>query len=101
MNLKKGDKVQVLSGVDKGKQGRVLQALPKKGKVLVEGVNVVKRHTKPRAQGQTGGIIEKEAPVPVSKVAFVDPTTGKTAKLGSKVVDTRRVRVSKASNEAV
>lgn len=101
MNLKKGDKVLVLSGVDAGKQGRVLQALPKKGKVLVEGVNVVKRHTKPRAQGQTGGIIEKEAPVPVSKVAFVDPTTGKKAKLGAKVVDGRRVRVSKASNEAV
>jgi len=101
MNLKKGDKVLVLSGVDAGKQGRVLQALPKKGKVLVEGVNVVRRHTKPRAQGQTGGIIEKEAPVPVSKVAFVDPTTGKKAKLGAKVVEGRRVRVSKASNEAV
>jgi large subunit ribosomal protein L24 len=101
MALKKGDKVVVLSGVDKGKQGRILQSLPGKDKVLVEGVNIIKRHTKPRAQGQTGGIIEKEAPVPVSKVAFVDPTTGKKAKLGVKVVDGRRVRVSKDSNEVV
>jgi len=101
MKLKKGDKVVVLSGVDKGKQGRVLQALPKKDRVLVEGVNVIKRHTKPRGQGQTGGIIEKEAPVPVAKVAFVDPNTGKKSRLGTKVVDNRRVRVAKGSNEAV
>ncbi|MDP2361455.1 MAG: 50S ribosomal protein L24 [bacterium] len=101
MKLKKGDKVLILSGVDKGKEGRVLQALPKKDRVLVEGVNVIKRHTKPRSQGQPGGIIEKEAPVHVSKVAFVDPNTGKAAGLGVKVVDGRRVRVSKVSNEVV
>jgi large subunit ribosomal protein L24 len=106
MKLKKGDKVLVLSGVDKGKQGRILQALPgddhkKKDRVLVEGVNVIKRHTKPRGQGQTGGIIEKEAPVHVSKVAFIDPNKGGKAKLGVKVVDGRRVRVSKGSNEVV
>jgi large subunit ribosomal protein L24 len=101
MRLKKGDKVIVLSGVDKGKQGRILQSLPGKDRVLVEGVNMVKRHTKPRSANQTGGIIEKEAPVPVSKVAFVDPNTGKKAGLGAKVVDGRRVRVSKGSNEVV
>ncbi|MFA7332381.1 MAG: 50S ribosomal protein L24 [Candidatus Delongbacteria bacterium] len=101
MRLKKGDKVVVLAGVDKGKQGRILQSMPEKDKVLVEGVNVIKRHTKPRAAGQTGGIIEKEAPVHVSKVSFVDPSTGKKAKLGAKVVDGRRVRVSKDSNEVV
>ena len=101
MKLKKGDKVLVLSGVDKGRQGRILQALPDKDRVLVEGVNVIKRHTKPRGQGQTGGIIEKEAPVHVSKVAFVDPTKGKKSKLGTQVVDGRRVRVAKGSNEVV
>ncbi len=102
MRLKKGDKVEVLAGEDKGRQGRILLVLPSAGKVIVEGVNVVKRHTKPSQQNQAGGIIEKEAPIPVSKLAFVDPTTGKRSRLGVRVLeDGRRVRYSKDSNEQV
>jgi len=101
MMLKKGDKVVVLSGVDKGKQGRILMVMPDKGKVIVEGVRVVKRHTKPSQRNQTGGIVEKEAPIPVSKVAFVDPTTGKRSKLSRQTVDGKRVRISRDSKEAV
>jgi large subunit ribosomal protein L24 len=101
MRLKKGDKVVVLSGVDKGKQGRILMVLPDKDKVIVEGVRLVKRHTKPGARNQAGGIIEKEAPLHVSKVAFVDPNTGAKSKLGVQVVDGKRVRISRDSKEAV
>jgi large subunit ribosomal protein L24 len=68
---------------------------------VVEGVNVIKRHTKPSQQNQAGGIVEREAPVHVSKLAFIDPNTGKKAKLGVKVVDGKRVRVSKDSSEVV
>lgn len=101
MKLKKGDKVVVLSGVDKGKEGRILKVIPDKDRIVVEGVNVIKRHSKPSQQNQAGGIVEREAPVHVAKVAFIDPNTGKKAKLGVKEVDGKRVRVSKDSNEVV
>jgi large subunit ribosomal protein L24 len=101
MRLKKGDKVVVLSGVDKGKQGKILMVLTDKNRVIVEGVNIIKRHSKPSQQNQAGGIIEKEAAVHVSKVAFVDPNTGEKSKLGVKVVDGKRVRYAKKSNEQV
>ena len=102
MKLKKGDRVVVLSGVDKGKEGKILMTLPKKDRVIVEGVRVIKRHTKPSQQNQTGGIIEKEAPIHVSNVAFVDPGTGKKAKLGIRELENgKRARISKSSNELV
>ena len=82
MNIKKDDKVIVLSGKDKGKQGRVMSADPKNGKVIVEGVNVAKRHLKPRKPGEEGGIIKKETPLYASKVMRVCPKCGKpTVKL--------------------
>jgi large subunit ribosomal protein L24 len=101
MKLKKGDKVVVLSGVDKGKEGRILFVMPADDKVIVEGIRMVKRHTKPSQQNQAGGIIEKEAPIPVAKLAFIDPTTGEKSKLGIKVVDGKRLRMSKATGEVV
>ena len=101
MRLKKGDKVVVLSGVDKGKEGRILFVLPEKDRVIVEGIRMVKRHTKPSQQNQSGGIIEKESAIHVSKLAFVDPTTGEKTKLGVKVVDGKRLRMSKATGEVV
>ncbi len=101
MKLKKGDKVVVLSGVDKGKEGKILFVMPADDKVIVEGIRMVKRHTKPSQQNQAGGIIEKEAPIPVSKLAFIDPTTGEKSKLGIKVVDGKRLRMSKATGEVV
>ncbi len=102
MRLKKGDKVVVLSGEDKGKQGEIKRVLTDKDRVIVEGVNLIKRHLKPGGANQVGGIIEKEAPIHVSKVAFVDPSTGKKSKLGVRELeDGKRVRYSKSSNELV
>ena len=81
MNVKKGDKVVVLSGKDKGKESVVLRAMPAEGKVVCEGVAVVKKATKPNAQNQQGGIIEKEAPLYASKVMILDPETKKPTRV--------------------
>ena len=84
MNVKKGDKVVVLSGKDKGKEAEVLRAMPAEGKVVVEGVAVVKKATKPNAQNQQGGIIEKEAAIDASNVMLVCPSCGKPTRVGHK-----------------
>ena len=86
MNIKKDDKVIVLSGKDKGKQGKVLSADPKAMKVVVEGVNVATKHQKPMKQGQDGGIIKVETPIYVSKVQLVCPKCGKATRVGHKIV---------------
>ena len=95
MNIKKDDKVVVLSGKDKGKEGKVLIADPKAGKVVVEGVNVATKHQKAQKQGQEGGIIKVETPIYVSKVALVCPKCGKATRVGHKVVDGKKVRTCK------
>ena len=95
MSIKKNDLVVVLSGKDKGKQGKVLEVMPKEGKVIVEKVNMVSRHTKPRRQGDQGGIIQKEAPMYASKVQRVCPKCDKATRAASKVVDGKKVRVCK------
>ena len=101
MKLKKGDKVVVTTGKDKGKTGEITTVLPKKNKVIVAGINVVKRHTKP-TQESAGGIVSKEMPIHVSNVALVDPKTGKATRVGYKVEkDGRKVRVAKKSGEVV
>ena len=100
LKVKKGDQVVVLSGDDKGKTGEILKAMPKEGKVVVAGVNLVKRHTKP-SQTTPGGIVTKEAPINVSNVALVDPKTGKATKIGYKEVDGRKVRVARKSGEVI
>ena len=84
MNVKKGDKVVVLSGKDKGKESVVLRAKPAEGKVVCEGVAVVKKATKPNAQNQQGGIIEKEAAIDASNVMLVFPSCGKPTRVGHK-----------------
>jgi len=99
MHVKKGDKVQVISGKDKGKQGVVLAAFPKKNRVLVEGVNIVKKHAKPSQLNPQGGIISKEAPIHVSNVMPLDPKTGVPTRVGYKVVDGKKVRYAKKSGE--
>ncbi|MBE3597217.1 MAG: 50S ribosomal protein L24 [Hydrogenibacillus sp.] len=100
MHVKKGDEVMVISGKDKGKKGRVLAAFPKKQRVLVEGVNIVKKHQKPSVQYPQGGIIEKEAPIHVSNVMPIDPKTGRPTRVGYKVLpDGRKVRIAKRSGE--
>ena len=95
MNIKKDDKVIVLSGKDKGKQGKVLSADPKAMKVVVEGVNVATKHQKPQKQGQDGGIIKVETPIYVSKVQLVCPKCGKGTRVGHKIADGKKVRVCK------
>jgi large subunit ribosomal protein L24 len=101
MKIKKGDNVVVITGRDKGKTGTVLRVLPKESRVLVQGINVVKRHTRPSA-GQQGGIMEKELSIHVSNVALVDPETSKPTRAGFKVVEGgRKVRVARRSGEVI
>ena len=96
MSIRKDDLVVVLSGRDKGKQGKVLEVHPKAGKVVVEKVNVVSRHTKPRQQGEQGGILKKEAPLYASKVQRVCPKCSKPTRPAHKVLaDGKKVRVCK------
>lgn len=99
--IKKGDRVVVLTGRDKGKEGEVLQVLPSENRLVVQGVNVVKRHTRP-TQTAAGGIVEKEAPLAVSNVAHVDPKDGKPTRVGFKTLeDGKKVRFAKRSGEVI
>ena len=99
--IKKGDRVVVLAGKDKGKTGDVLQVYPKESRVIVSGVNIVKRHTAP-SQMNAGGIVEKEAPLHVSNVAHADPKDGKPTRVGFKVLEgDRKVRFAKRSGEVI
>ena len=107
LRVKKGDLVQVLSGKDRGKQGRILESLPKDGRVIVENLNMIKRHMRPRPmrnpsrmgapQVQPGGVIEKAAPIPISNVMLVCPVCNRPTRVGTVVRDAkgdaRRIRV--------
>ncbi len=95
MNIKKDDKVVVLSGKDKGKQGKVMITDPKAMKVVVEGVNVATKHQKAQKQGQEGGIIKVETPIYASKVQLVCPKCGKGTRVAHKITDGKKVRVCK------
>ena len=99
--IKKGDKVVVLSGKDKGKHGVVTQALPKDGKVVVAGVNVITRHVKPTQSNPQGGLDRREAPLAVSKVAIEDPKTGKPTRVRFETRDGKKVRVAVKSGEVI
>jgi large subunit ribosomal protein L24 len=90
MHVKKGDKVMVISGKDKGKTGVILASFPKQSRVLVEGVNVVKKHSKPSQLNPQGGIISQEAPIHVSNVMPIDPKTGEPTRVGFKLVDGKK-----------
>ena len=99
--IKKGDKVVVITGRDKGKQGEVLQVLRAADRVLVQGVNVVKRHTAP-SQASPGGIVEKEASIHISNVAHIDPKSSKPTRVGYKIdKDGRKTRIAKRSGESI
>jgi len=100
LKIKKGDKVVVIAGKDKGKTGEVLRVLPKNMRVLVQGVNMVKRHTRP-AMGQPGGIVEKEAMLHISNVAHIDPKSDKPTRIGFKTLDGRKVRFARKSGEVL
>jgi large subunit ribosomal protein L24 len=100
--IRSGDNIVVLTGKDRGKTGKVRQVLPKESRVIVEGVNIVKRHTKARGPGQPGGIIEKEAALHISNVAIADPSTGKPTRVGFRTeADGTKVRIAKASGQVI
>lgn len=101
MKIRKGDRVKVIAGRSKGKIGDVLRVLPTESRVVVSGVNVIKRHTKP-GRADAGGIIEREAAIHVSNVALLDPKSDKPTKVGFKFLeDGRKVRFARASGETI
>ena len=100
--IKKGDRVQVLAGRDKGKRGDVILVVPEENRAFVQGVNMVKRHQKPQGMGRPGGIVEKEGPIDLSNLALLDPKSDKPTRVGFKVLeDGRKVRVAKTSGEVI
>ncbi|MFD1414812.1 50S ribosomal protein L24 [Oceanobacillus jeddahense] len=101
MHVKKGDKVKVLSGKDRGKEGTVLEALPKKERVLVEGVNMIQKHAKPSQDNPQGGILNIEAPIHVSNVLPIDPKSGEPTRVGYEIKDGKKIRIAKKSGEAL
>lgn len=101
MHVKKGDKVKVITGKDKGKEGVILAAFPKQDRVLVEGVNIVKKHAKPSQANPQGGIFDQEAAIHVSNVMIIDPKTGNPTRVGYQTVDGKKVRVAKKSGESL
>ncbi|HAC1214161.1 TPA_asm: 50S ribosomal protein L24 [Listeria monocytogenes] len=101
MHVKKDDKVKVITGKDKGKSGKVLAAFPKKDRVLIEGINMVKKHTKPSNVNPQGGILNVEAPIHVSNVMLLDPKTGEPTRVGYEVKGDKKVRVAKKSGEVI
>ena len=99
--IKKGDKVVVLAGKDKGKTGSVLQVIPTETRAVVQGINLIRKHTKQTAQTE-GGILSKEAPIHLSNLAIADPKTGKPTRVGFKTLDDgRKVRVAKRSGDLI
>ncbi len=101
IHVKSGDTVYVISGKDKGKTGKIVKVFPKKGKIVVEGINVVTKHLKPTQMNPQGGVVTKPAPIFSSKVMVYDEKAGKPTRIGYKVVDGKKVRYSKVSGEVL
>lgn len=107
MKIRKNDMVMVVAGNDRGKTGKVLKVFPKKSRVIVEGINLRKRHTKPNQKNPQGGILEKEAPVHVSNVMILDPKSNEPTRVGSRIILDEKngkkkiARVAKASGEMI
>jgi len=100
--IRKGDTVAVIAGSDKGKRGEVLRVLPKEDRAVVQGVNVAKRHVKPRGMGQPGGIVEQEASIHLSNLKLLDPKTDQPTRVGFRVVEGQgKVRVAKATGNVI
>ena len=100
IKLKNGDKVRVIAGDHKGTEGEIVTLIREKNKAIVSGVNVVKRHTKPNAQNPQGGIIENEAPIAISNLSLLT-AEGQTTRIGYRMEDGKKVRVSRKTNEAI
>jgi large subunit ribosomal protein L24 len=97
VRIKRNDEVIVISGKDRGKRGKVMRVLPARERLIVEGMNIIKRHTKPTAQGDQGGVIEREAPIHASNVMLIDPKDGKRTRVSTEVEDGKRYRVARRS----
>jgi len=101
VKIKKDDLVKVIAGADRGAEGKVIEVLAHKNRVLVEGINIVSRHTKPNTESPEGGIVKKEAPIHISNVMLVDPSSGKATRVGRKLEDGKIVRYAKNSGEVI
>lgn len=101
LHIKKGDNVIVIAGNDKGKTGKVLSVIPAANRAVVEGVNLVSRHTKPNTKAPQGGIIKQEAPINVSNISLIDPKSGKATRVGFRMEGDKKVRYAKKSGEEI
>jgi large subunit ribosomal protein L24 len=101
MKLKKGDNVIIIAGKDKGKKGKITRALPKVNKVVIEGLNLTKKHQRPRRSGEKGSMVEVAMPLNASNVMIVDPKTSSPSRIGKKKVGDNLVRISKKSNQEI
>ena len=101
LHIKKGDTVYVNAGNDKGKTGKVLSVIPDKDRAIVEGINMVSKHTKPNANQPQGGIIKREAGIHISNLQLIDPASQKPTRIGRKFVDGKKVRYAKKSGEEI
>ena len=101
LNIKKGDTVYVNAGNDKGKTGKVLTVIPAKDRAIVEGINLVSKHTKPNAKQPQGGIIKQEAGIHISNLQLIDPKSGKPTRVGHKFVGDKKIRYAKKSGEEI
>jgi large subunit ribosomal protein L24 len=101
MKLKKGDNVIVITGKDKGKKGKIVRVLVAENRVIVEGINMMKRHQRPRKSGEKGSMKDIEMPLSVSNVMMLDPKSGKQTRVGKKKVGDKMVRIAKKSNQEI
>jgi large subunit ribosomal protein L24 len=101
LKIKSGDTVKVIAGDHKGSEGKVLKVDREKNKAIIEGVNMVSKHTKPSAKNPQGGIVKKEAPIHISNIALIDPKSKKATRVGIKVEGDKKVRFSKKSNQVL
>ncbi|MEZ5376426.1 MAG: 50S ribosomal protein L24 [Acidimicrobiales bacterium] len=102
MKIRKGDRVQVLAGKDRGREGVVTQAIPERNKVVVEGINIAKRHTKPRSAEEPGGIVDKPMPLDASNVAVISPADGKPTRVGYKIdAEGNKTRICRRSGQEI
>lgn len=99
--IRKNDSVMIMAGKDRGKVGKVIRVHPSEGRAVVERLNMVKRHVKPRTPQDSGGILEKEAPIHLSNLMFVDPQDGRPTRVGYKVVDGRKSRISRRTGNVL
>ena len=101
LKIKSGDTVKIIAGDHKGSEGKVLKVFIDKNKAIVEGINMVKKHTKPSAQSPQGGIVEKEAPIHVSNLALIDPKSGEATRIGYRMEGEKKERIAKKSDQIV